>query len=574
MVTIESDLLVIGGGLAGVTAAIKASEAGVSNIVLVSKGKLGKDSISTFAAGVFQTPFPGDDKEALFTMYTTEDVWGGGLCNEEWLKVYLAECWERLQDMERWGVTWLKDSSGSILRQEGRWKLPMAMFRGEQMMEEMARKVRQCGIKVIGHTMITDLLTEHGTQGGRVTGALGFEVRTGELAVFKAKATVLAAGSCAFKGRYAGQKFQTGEACVISYKAGAVLGNFEIGDILHTTARDYDLHGLNMYVGLGAKFINANGHAFMHDYDLELGDSSSMARISECSAMEIRAGRGPIFLDMTRFTAADIAKLRKVLPTPTKIMETAKIIVNDKVTRPVEWAPLFFGTVAAGGGVVANTRCETSLPGLYACGDAMARMKHFPKALSGAVVTGFRAGMCASEYVKCADMPRVRDEQIEKCVEDLLKPLRKQNGLEPAHIIIEMQEALFPYEVTIIARQDRLEKAIKEIERLQIEEVPLLCAADAHYLRLATEAKSMLLVAEMYLKSRLLRTESRDGCLREDYPCTDNSGWLKMTKLKQEKGAMKIWTEELQPSMRVKPPAEKVLHPVFATARKKEIQWG
>ncbi len=575
MTTLESDLLIIGAGLAGVTAAVKASEVGVKDIIVVSKGKLGKDSLSTFAAGIFQVAFPDDDKEALFKMYTSEDVWGGGVCNEEWLDVYLNESWDRLLDMERWGVTWLKDKEGRILRQEGRWKLPMAMFHGEQMMEEMARKVSQCGIKIIGHTMITDLLTESGKPGERVTGALGFEVRTGEFRVFKAKATILAAGSCAFKGRYAGQKFQTGESYVMSYNAGAILGNFEMGDILHTTAKDYDLHGLNMYVGLGGKFINANGKAFMLDYDPELGNSSSMNRISECSAMEIRAGRGPIYLDMTHFTPEDIAKMRKVLPTPTKIMEMAKIIVNDKITKPVEWVPVFFGTVGAGGGVITNTRCETSLPGLYACGDAVARMKHFPKALAGAAVTGSRAGIFASEYTAaCTVMPKVRTEQIEKCFEDLSRPLKRKNGVEPAHVIIAMQETLFPYEIMVIAHLDRLEKAIREIERLQVEEIPLLSAADAHNLRLAMEAKNMLLVTEMYLKSRLIRTESRDGCLREDFPCTDNANWLKVTKLKQESGAMKIWAEDLPLSNRINPSNEKTVHRVFEIARKKEIPWG
>ncbi len=574
MITLESDLLIIGAGLAGVTAAIKAKEAGIKDIILVSKGKLGKDSISTFAAGVFQTPFPNDDREALCKMYISEDVWGGGVCDVEWLNVYLDESWDRLLDMERWGVTWLRDNEGRILRQEGRWKLPMAMFCGEQMMEEMAAKVRKCGITVIGHTMITDLLTETGKPGERVTGALGFEVRSGEFIVIKARATVLAAGSCAFKGRYAGQKFQTGEACVMSYNAGAVLGNFEIGDILHTTAKDYDLHGLNMYVGLGGKFINAYGEAFMQAYDPDLGDSSSMARISECSAMEIRAGRGPIYLDMTHFTPDEITKLRRVLPTPTKIMEMAKIIVHDRITKPVEWAPLFFGTVAAGGGVITNTRCETSLPGLYACGDAMARMKHFPKALSGAAVTGARAGIFAADYAKKADKPQVTFEQIEKCIHEQSKPLNRKEGLEPAHIIIAMQEILFPYEVTIIASCDRLEKAIGEIAHLKAKAVPLLCAADAHHLRLAVEAKNMLLVAEMYLKSRLLRTESRDGCLREDYPCIDNIEWLKRTKLNQQNGVMKVWAEDLPLKNYIQPQEWKIMHPVFEIARKKEIPWG
>ena len=94
--------------------------------------------------------------------------------------------------------------------------------------------------------------------------------------------------------------------------------------------------------------------------------------------------------------------------------------------------------------------------------------------------------------------------------------MERKEGIEADHIIIRLQETLLPYEVTVISRGDRLEKALSEVERLRDEEVPLLHASDAHYLRLANEAKSMVLVAEMYLRSRLLRKESRDSCLRED----------------------------------------------------------
>ncbi|MFH1489388.1 MAG: FAD-dependent oxidoreductase, partial [Pseudomonadota bacterium] len=96
----ETDALVIGGGLAGATAALKAKESGVQRVALVSKGTLGKDGISTFGAGVFQPAFPEDDKDALFRMYASGDDWGGGLCDEEWLRVYLQESFDRVLDMD------------------------------------------------------------------------------------------------------------------------------------------------------------------------------------------------------------------------------------------------------------------------------------------------------------------------------------------------------------------------------------------------------------------------------------------------------------------------------------------
>jgi succinate dehydrogenase/fumarate reductase flavoprotein subunit len=572
--TLETDVMVIGGGLAGAFAAIKAKESGAERVALISKGKLGKDGISTFAAGVFQPAFPEDDKKALSRLYASGNAWGGGLWDEEWLNVYLNESFDRVLDMDRWGVEWEKTPDGELERLEGRWKLPMALFKGPQMMDAVAKKVLHMGINVVGHTMITDLLTEKGGSDGPVAGAIGFDVRTATLRLFKAKATILAAGGCGFKGRYVGHGAQTGDACAMAYRAGAELGRFEVGDILHMTPTTMDIQGLNMYVGLGGKFINSSGERFMQDYDPELGDSASMARIAEASAMEVRAGRGPIYLDMTHFDENRVRKLKVVLPMPAKVMEQAGVIVGDRFMKKLEWAPVFFGTIASGGGVTANAKCETSVAGLYACGDAMARPKHFPKALSGAAVTGNRAGIFAAEYARNARPPELDPPQLQELQRSLLAPLQRKQGLDADHVILAIQEALLPSEITIISRGDRLEKAIREVQGLSDEEIPLLHASDAHSLRLALEIRNMALVAEMYLRSRLLRQESRDGCLREDYPCTDNINWLKWTTLKQKNGKMRLGTQDISVHPEVKRNVGKFLYPIFEVARKKGIPWG
>jgi succinate dehydrogenase/fumarate reductase flavoprotein subunit len=422
--------------------------------------------------------------------------------------------------------------------------------------------------------MMTDLLMEKGELGGPVVGAIGFDVRTATPRLLKAKATILAAGGCGFKGRYVGHSAQTGDACAIAYRAGAELGRFEIGDILHMTPTTMDIQGLNMYVGLGGKFINSLGERFMQDYDPEFGDSASMARIAEASAMEVRAGRGPIYLDMTHFDADRIRKLKVVLPMPTKIMEQTGVIVDDHFVKKLEWAPVFFGTIASGGGVTGNVRCETSLAGLYVCGDAMARPKHFPKALSGAAVTGNRAGIFAAAYARSAKSPVLDHAQLQGQQASLLAPFQRKQGLDADHVILAIQEALLPYEITIISRGDRLEKAIREVEQLSDEQMPLLHASDAHSLRLVHEVRNMALVAKMYLKSRLLRQESRDGCLREDYPCTDNVNWLKWITLKQRDGNMSLGTQEIPAHPEVKLKMGKFLYPVFEVARKRGIPWG
>ncbi|MDP2917279.1 MAG: FAD-binding protein [Dehalococcoidia bacterium] len=571
---IECDVLVIGGGLAGSYAAIKAKESGADKVTLVSKGKLGKDGVSTFAAGVWAGGYsPEDDRETEFKKRALSESYGGGLYDEEWLDVFMDESYERLLELDRWGVEWEKTPDGKYDRKECRWKLLMCMFHGPQLMEAVARKVIASGVRVIGHTMITDLLTENGKQEGRVTGAVGFDVRTGEFRVFNARAIVMAAGGCGFKERVACYKFQTGEAAVMAYRAGAELGKFEVTETHSMTATGFSTQGKNMFVGLGGKFVNARGERFMFDYDTELEEHAGQSYISGAMAMEVRAGRGPIYLDMTHFTTEDVKKLRAVLPVPTRILERAGVMVGDRIVKKIEWAPSLIGSVSLGGGIIANTKCESSLVGLYACGDAMARGPQLPSMIPGAAVTGARAGTSAARYAKGAPDTRIDDKQVARLKKSACAAMERKDGFDPYHVIIGIQEVLTPYEVSLILREDRLERAIKDIERIRDEEVPLLCACDPHNLVIANEAVSMVLVAEMMLRSWLFRKESRIGCLREDYPYVDNENWLKWTLLKQEGGKMKLWAKDIPPG-RYKPDKARYLHPIFEAARKRGVAWG
>jgi succinate dehydrogenase/fumarate reductase flavoprotein subunit len=573
---VETDLLVIGGGVAGALAAIRAKEAGIQNVTLVSKGQFGTDSISAFAAGVYDVFDPDeDDRDTVFRTRALKDYWGAGVADQEWLNCLLDENKQILLDFEKWGVEWERDPNGKIQRMPMKRNAMRAMFHGPQLMDAVAKHVRNIGTQVVSHTMIIDLLTEGGKQGGRVVGAIGFEVRTGELRVFIAKATVLAAGACGFKGRFAGHKFQTGEAAAMAYRAGALMGLFE-HDGLHSTPMDFDMHGLNMFQGLGGKFVNALGEEFLLEYDRELGNHAPMDRLDQAMFMEVRGGRGPCYLDMTHFTPEQVKKLRVVGPLFSLILERAGYLVGDKIVKKIEWGPAFYGTIVSGGGVVVNTKCESTLPGLFVCGDAMARTGCH-RSLQGATVSGSRAGRFAAEYVKKAEDPVVDKSQIQELKRSIYAPMERKDGIEPDHVILGLLETLIPAGVSVIRRGDRLQKALEEVERIRDNEVPLLYASDPHYLRLVHECRSMVLVAEMYLRSSLLRKESRgELMLREDFPYTDNDDWLKWSRLQQDKnGEMKVWFVDVPiDEYKVKPPRGKYLHEVFEVAKKRGVPWG
>jgi succinate dehydrogenase/fumarate reductase flavoprotein subunit len=571
MEIIESDLVVIGGGMSGGFAAIKSKEAGVNKVLLATKGKLGSDSITTFAAGVLDVVFPEDDKEQEFKKRSLSDAWGAGLTEEGWLKARLDEGYERLLDLERWGCAFERSQKGTMERFPMKRGAKKVMFHGSELADVLAKQVRKNGVKVVENTVLTELLTEGGKPRNAVIGAVGFDVRTGQYKVFKAKAVVLATGGCGYRARFAAHRMDTGEGPAAAYRAGATLGRFD-QLAFHTTASDFDVQGLNMFQGLGGIWLNSEGEQFMPYYDPELGNQTGMTRLSQASAMEVRAGKGPIYLDMTHFSPDNVRLLKAVLPTATRLLERAGVIAGDRIVKKIQWAPAFYGTIVSGGGVEANLKCETSLPGLYVCGDCMARARNF-RSLVGAAVSGARAGRFSAEYLSKVGSPKANEDQLNNLRAITFAPLERGDGITPDHLLIRLQEILLPYDVTIIQHEARLNGALKEVQEITENELPMLYASDWHHLRLANEVRNMVLLAEIQLKSLLFRKESRDAVLREDYPYTDNVNWLKWIKAAQDNGNMTMWADAID-FQTLRPNRETFLHPIFEGANRRGIKWG
>ena len=566
--TIKTDILIVGGGGAGMFAAIKAKEAGADKVTLVTKGKFGMDSVTKFAAGVIDVVTPDDDKEEEFKIRHLGDGWGAGLSDEEWVWIRVNEGYDRLMELVSWGVEFKKGPDGKIERLPMKRNAKKAMFHGTDLSPVMARETKKRGVEIVEHTMVTDLLTEDGKAGTRVVGAVGFGGKTGQYTVFEAKAVVVAPGGCGYKNRFACHRMVTGDGPAMAYRAGAIIGKLD-QVAFHTTSTEYDAQGLNMFQALGGRWVNGKGEEFLIDYDPILGNHTSMSRLSQAGAVEVRAGRGPIYLDMTHFTPEQVETMRWVLPVPSAILERAGAMVGNKIVKKIPWAGVFYGSVHVGGGIeVMSTKCESSLPGLYTCGDSMAKAKN-TRSLMAAFTSGARAGKYVAEYAKKADAPKISEEQVEKLRVSVFSPMGKKDGVTPDHLTIKLQETINPYEVTMIMSDERLKKALEKLDVIRDTELPMVFASDVHYLRMANEVRSMYLFAEMQLRSIYFRKESRDSCLKEDYPYTDNINWLKWIRLKNENGNMRLWADDIE-FKKLAPKREKYLHPVFEGAKKRE----
>jgi succinate dehydrogenase/fumarate reductase flavoprotein subunit len=194
----------------------------------------------------------------------------------------------------------------------------------------------------------------------------------------------------------------------------------------------------------------------------------------------------------------------------------------------------------------ANTNCASSLPGLYAAGDALGNMQNGAvyavggSSIAGCAVTGAIAGVAAAKEALQMGKLMVNEKEIGRAKQVVHAPIERQGGFSPRWVTQLLQNTMMPYFISYIKKADRLQATLTIVEFIQEHLVPRLFARDPHELRLAHETKNMVLSAEMRLRSALFRTESRGNHYREDYPCRDDPNWLAWVKIVEEQGKMKL----------------------------------
>ncbi len=563
------DVLVLGGGPAGCFAAIKAKEAGAKDVLLVDKGHVGKSGCATFGAGSYKGYVPMEDDFDLWYGKAVEE--GCYLNDQEWLETHLNEVFERVKDMERWGIDFMKNPDGSYRRIEGQGSseerpIKTLMFYGPALMDTMRKATIKAGVKIQDKVMMCKLLHDKSDK-NIIRGALGFHLETGKFHAYKARAVVTSTGAQSYKSNYAFHKMVTGDAHIMGLEAGAELANYEFG-CHHLSYAGFDTTGMNIIQGCNAFFVNKDGDRFTEWYDPEYKDHGCLNRLSTSMALEATADRAPLALDFSAYTEEEMKLFAAGLPILYRAFERAGIIKDGKfIQKRLEWVSSFCGNVGFGGGLFIDINCKTSLEGLYAAGDASygptAGVEGFcAYAIPFATTSGARAGSSAAAYAREVDHVNVDDEQITEFINELKSPMQRAVGVEPDQIVLGVQEALFPKDVYILRTGQNLQNALDKILHIKENELPYLQAYDSHYLRMALEAKNMVLCAEMFLKAALMRKETRGSHLRMDYPEMDNSNWLKWIIIKRSNGQLDLTTRDVPiERYRIKPPAAKIKHP-------------
>ncbi|MCC7483492.1 MAG: FAD-binding protein [Burkholderiales bacterium] len=542
--TIETDCLVVGGGVAGTMAAIPALEAGLK-VVLCEKGRV-LDHCGSIGCGV----------DHYLTVMDSGPEWD----TPEFLIRHVPELTDYIVDMavagrviremprifrrlESFGVDFRDRKTGDYYRLRS-FGLPGTYhinFDGTEFKKQIGERVRKGKATVLMRTMVVEVLVEE----NRAYGALAFNFRSGEWYAIRAKAVVLAAGDVNRISRNASGlafdswhfPYNTGDAQAMGYRAGAALANMESVETT-LTPKGFSCQGLNALVSLGAHFVNRRGERFMFKYDPK-GENARRAVIADAAINEYLLGNGPVYLDCRHLPREMLDRMEYTLQVdrytlPAFYRQKGVNFREELVEVSVaELSIRRSGVYFRGSGLAVDVNAETSVEALFAAGDCAT----VSGGISGAAVLGHIAGEGVVARVRSGHraLPHIPAPAMAAARARAEAHLARAGGVPWIAFEDEIRAAVTDY-VGVRRTQEGLRLALAKFRELE-EREPLLVADDLHGLMRVHESKNIRMNVEMMASASLARRETRTGSShrRLDFPEPDERNWRRFVVI--ERGA-------------------------------------
>ncbi len=546
----STDIAVIGGGGAACRAAIEAASRGL-DCIMVDKGRPGRSGATPCALWSIQAPFgpQGRDERDSPEQFFEDMVRAGRFIGDQNIVEIVAfTACDRILDLERYGVHFKKYDDGRF------YQTPMPgqtyprscfMFEnGQHLSTVLAREVsRHDNIKVFKDFLACSLLKNQGS----VVGLLGMDMLTGDIVVINARSTVVATGGyTSLWGFSDNPPTLTGDGIAMAYRAGAELVDLEFNQYYGTdviwppSARGtIVIYELMIEEFVDGEITDKSGIPII-DKPLPIRDEAIKTIFSI-----IKEGRGTehggVYFDTTKSSKSE-EEVREIFNAMTPkhyrfILDAAGI---DLAKEPVEVAPASHYQC---GGIYINERGESSIKGLYACGECAGNFQGANRlagsALCDTQTTGAQVGGCAADDAKKEGLTPPDKQSIDEQI-DILQSFvsEKKNKTRPIFIKEEILKTMDAY-VAPFRNGEGLEKGLSVIDSLKYE-IPKISVPDIKRynleLREAIETALALDAAELTIGSALFRTESRGHHNRTDFPETDNKNWRCHTIVSQKDG--------------------------------------
>lgn len=545
----EYDIVIIGGGTAGPMAAIKAKERNKAlRVLLVDKANVKRSgAISMGMDGLNNAIIPGHATPEQYTKEIT--VANDGIVNQAAVYAYATHSFETIEQLDRWGVKFEKDETGDYavkkVHHMGAYVLPMP--EGHDIKKVLYRQLKRARVEITNRLIATRLLTD---AEGTVNGVMGFDCRTADFHVIKAKAVILCCGAAGrlglpssgyLMGTYENPT-NAGDGYAMAYHAGAELANLECFQI-NPLIKDYNGPACAYVTGpLGGYTANNKGERFI---ECDYWSGQMMWEFHQ----ELEGGNGPVFLKLDHLAEETIQTIEEILHSNER-PSRGQFHANrgtDYRTGMVEMhiSEIGFCSGHSASGVWVNEKAETSVKGLYSAGD-MAAVPH--NYMLGAFTYGWFAGSNSADYVAEREYSELDQAQIEAERARVYAPLLREHGLPPAQVEYKLRrmvnDYLQPPKVT-----KKMEIGLTRFADIQ-RDLDQLKANNPHELMRALEVSVIRDCAEMAARASLFRTESRWGLYhhRVDHPQRNDAEWFCHAHLKKdESGVMNSFKKPVEP---------------------------
>jgi succinate dehydrogenase/fumarate reductase flavoprotein subunit len=504
----RKDVIVIGGGCAGIIAALEAEKNG-ANVKLIGRGAIGIGTNSALSNGIFAGPTPQTTPEDYIRKTFQA---GKGLNRESMVNLVTREAPQAFSLLRSWGFE-LEEITGRYIVKPSR----PDVIPGLTLMRVLAAKIRESnGIEVVRDFYITEILKNEES----IYGVKGFD-KTGEESIIEASAIVLATGGAgAIYLRNDNQKGILGQGYYLAAKAGLELWDMEFVQFFPLVIAELGLPSRAVFSPhpKGTRVINDEGEDILQKYEIgDLNEAIKTKRDHLSVALFKEGSKGLVYIDYRKVPSSAWERHPLVL---------LKRIHFDFKSKPLSVSPAahFFM-----GGVQINEEGRTSLPGLFACGEVVWGLhganRMAGNALTETVVFGRIAGQNAAHHALTHRAPTSNPKGLLK---DFSSPIVSSKETLP-HIRKQIKEAAWNYAGVVRSEKGMREGLfkLKELER----ELKGVVPKNISDKKLKDDLMGAAFVLKAVLTASLSREESRGAFIREDFPQQDDLKWRKNSSL-------------------------------------------
>ncbi|MAO52075.1 MAG: succinate dehydrogenase [Pusillimonas sp.] len=550
---LETDVLIIGAGGAGMSAAIAASNEG-RKVTLVDRSLIGRGGATIMAQMTVAVALGEQVPDDWRFHYADTLKAGRGLCSEPLARFLCENGVESIRLMDDWGTGWARKDDHMVQVQAPGHDRPRCVYvdylnTGPAVAKTLRTQVaKHDDIARLGDILVVDLLVKD----GRAVGAVALHLTTGDILVINARSVIVATGGLTrLYKRNSASLNMGGDGYALAARAGAQLLDMEFVQFFpigHLAPRlvgfdpimwdpfRYKLGG-RLLNGLGEEFVEKYGHQGENKGYTVTRDAATYAIMKE-----VEAGRGsPAGGAYLSFEHVPVEKLREAFGPIIKKLADNGI---DLTKGPIEVAPIAHYHM---GGVRVNLDMSTDVPGLFAAGEAVGGANGANRlsgnAITEAITFGMQAGRAASAYAQANNAASRAD--MDTLAAPVLKTLQATDTAAKranvAALIARLQSTMQTY-VGPFRTQEGLEQAQKALAALRVEVDALPLAGDGPQDPVQIDAldlRNMLMVAEAVTQCALNRKESRGAHQREDFPGMDEA-WVLNQVLRYQDGQWEI----------------------------------